>query len=412
MNFYKKTTFWLLFAAICALAFFIYKKSAVSVDVKAEPAVVRDLALTVTATSIGTIRSDMEIKITAQRPGKLTGLYLEEGDSVEAGRKVAEIDPVEAEINLSLARASLEKARAFSAQVEAAYKALAVEVESGIQSALARLNEVEERYGNLSQLHEKGFISRMELSAVESEYRVAKADHEAALSRRETLEAKQREIKAQAAAVSEARNNLKLARLNYGYSFINAPSRGIISSRPVTHGETVNKGTLVAVLITTDSLYIEAFVDEADVDKVKVGQAVQITMDAYPGEVFEGKVYKISPVVLGGRLEARTFKVRTRLSDKGIVVKPGMSADVEIVVQSVKAALVIPSQSVVDREGRKYVYVRKGSRAELREINMGLSDWTFTQVVSGIEEGEDVIITPDVKGLEDGARVKVQKQFQ
>lgn len=410
MKFYRRTSFWLLVAFFVLATFFIYEKSTVTVHVKTVPAVIQDLDLTVTATSTGTIRSDMEIKITAQRAGKLTGLFVDEGDMVEADQKVAEIDPVEAEINLKLSRAALEKAFAVLSQMKSALKALSVEVETGIESARARLKEVEERYERYGKLHEEGHISRLKFIAIESEYHVAKADYEAAVSRTDALKAKEDEIKAQEAAVKEAQNMLELSRLNYAYSFVEAPAKGIISSRPVSFGETVANGSLIAVLITTDSLYIEAFVDEADVGRVGVGQEVRITMDAYPGETFRSKVYKISPVVLGGRLETRTFEVRMRPPDQDIVVKPGMSADIEIVVESVKDSLVIQSQAVMERDGKKYVYVSDGSRALLREIEVGLSDWTYTQVVSGIGEGENVIITPDAPGLEDGARIAIEGQ--
>jgi HlyD family secretion protein len=117
----------------------------------------------------------------------------------------------------------------------------------------------------------------------------------------------------------------------------------------------------------------------------------------------------ISPVVLGGKHETRTFEVRTRFKDKDVVLKPGMSADIEIVVEEVKNTLVLPSQAVMEREGKKFVYVKEGSRARLKEIKTGLSDWTYTQVISGVEEADEVIFNPDVPGLQDGVRLKVIK---
>lgn len=392
-----------------ALAFFVYKKSTVSVAVKTESVPRRDFELTVTATSTGTIKSDMEINITAQRTGRISRLAVVEGDAVKEGQPVAEIDPKETEINLGLATASLEKAKAYLEQLRASLKALEADVETGVQSAGARLKEVEDRYERLKGLHKEGYVSNMEFDATESEYSVAKADYEAALSRRETLEAKRGEIKAQEASVKEARNNLALAELTYGYSFVKAPATGIITSRPVKLGETVVKGTLIAVLITTDSLYIESFVDEADVGKVNLGQSVRVTMDAYPESVFPGEVYKISPVVLGGRLEARTFEVRTRLREEDVALKPGMSAEVEIMVEDVKGALVIQSQAVMTRDGKKFVYVNDKDRAALREIVTGLSDWTYTEVMSGLKEGEEVVVTPDAPGLKAGSRIRVEE---
>jgi HlyD family secretion protein len=408
MQFYRKFSFWTLVVVLLLAAFFVYKKASVAIEVKTERAVRQRLDITVTATSTGTIKSDEDIKVTAQRLGRVSRLYVEEGDEVKAEGPIAELDTSEARLSLDMSRAALQKSRAYLQQLKAAYGAFEVEVNTSINSAKARLDDVEERYRNNRELLEKGFISQMEYTELESQYRVARAEYESALAGQQTMKAKKQEIEAQEASVKEARSNFELSKLNYQYSFINAPSSGVITSRPVELGQTVMKGELVAEMITTGSLYIEAFVDEADVGRVKLGQQVIVTMDAYPGKTLEGEVYRISPVVLGGRLENRTFEVRTRLLDAGVVLKTGMSADIEIVVQHVDDALVIPTQAVVESPDVKHVFMVDEGRAVRREIEAGLSDWTYTQVLSGLSKGDEVIITPDVPGLKDGVRIQVR----
>jgi multidrug resistance efflux pump len=409
MKILKRTSFWILVVVLSVTSFAVYKRASRSIEVKVEPVARRDLDFTVTATSTGTIKSDMEIKVTAQRAGMISDIYVVEGDIVDDGEMIAELDRSEAELNLRLSQATLDKMKARLSEMRSAIKASRVEVQTAIKSAEAGLTEKEARYGSLKELFDKGYLSQIEFTAAEKEYEVAKADYDAALSGGEKLKAKEDEIKAQEAAVQEAGHKLSLERLNHEYSFINSPASGIVTSMPVKKGETVSKGSLVAVVITTDSLYIEAFVDEADVGRVKLGQEVRVTMDAYPDENFDGRVYKISPVVIGGRLESRTFEVRTRKLVDDVVLKPGMSADTEIVVDRVKDALVIPSQAVVEKEGKKYVYIMKGKKARLREIQVGLSDWTFTQVVSGLKDGAYIVVTPDVPDLNDGTRIKVKE---
>ena len=153
-------------------------------------------------------------------------------------------------------------------------------------------------------------------------------------------------------------------------------------------------------------LYIEAFIDEADVVKVKPGQQVNITMDAYQGKIFKGEIYLISPVVLGGKQETRTFEVRTRLKEKGIIIKPGMSADAEIIVDNIKNALVVPSHAIMEKNGKKFVFIKKGSTARLVPVETGQFNWNFTEIKSGVKDGDTVIISPDATGLADGKRVK------
>lgn len=363
MPLYKKLSFWFFLIIILLVAFFVLKRAFNAIEVKEMPVKRQELTITVTATSTGTIKSDREMKITAQRMGRISKLFVEEGDIVKPGSIIAELDTDEAYLNLQMAQASFEKARAV-------------------------LNEADARLKRVNELKEKGYTSQNEVDSVRREYDVANAN------------------------VKEAKNSLSLAKLNHDYSFIKSPITGVITTRPVKLGETVAKGSLIANIVSTENLYIEAFIDEADVAKVKLGQEVNISMDAYPGKTFKGEVYMISPVVLGGKQETRTFEVRTRFKEKELVIKPGMSADIEIIVDSVRDALVVPSQAVIERDSKKFVFIREGSYAKLIPVKTGRFNWTFTEIVSGIKEGDMAITNPDVSGLVDGKRVKEGKKLK
>jgi len=360
MPLYKKWAFWFFSLIIVLIAFFILKRAFASIDVKVLPAKRQELTITVTATSTGTIKSDKEMKITAQRIGRISRLFVEEGDIVKPGSTVAELDPDEAYLSLKISQASIDRAKSI-------------------------MKEAEARLKRFTDLKEKGYVSQIDFDSAQREYDVAYAN------------------------VKEAKNSLSLARLNYGYSFIKSPINGVITSRPVKLGETVSKGSMVVNIVSLEDLYIEAFVDEADVAKVKLKQEVNISMDAYQGKIFKGEVYMLSPVVLGGKQETRTFEARTRFKEKGIVIKPGMSADVEIVIDNVSNALVAPSQAVIEKNGEKLVYVKRGSRARLVPVETGRFNWSFTEITSGVKEGDIIIINPDVPGLSDGQRVKEAK---
>ncbi len=313
---------------------------------------------------------------------------------------------MDAALNLEMAGASYERVSALLEELKAAYEPFRDEVENAISKAQASLKEAHLRRERLTELKAKGFVSQMELDKAELDYSVSKANHESALSGRKQLDVKVREIKAQEAAVKEASRALAIARLDYERSSIRSPVTGVVAGRPATLGETVMKGAPIVSLITLQSLYIEAPIDEADIGRVGKGQDVHVTMDAYPEKRLSGYVHAVSPVVLGGRLEARTFEVKVRLRDKGIVLKPGMSADVEIVAGRAQDALTVPSPAVVERAEGKFVYVMEGARVRLREIETGVSDWTNTEVKSGLGEGDEVVVNPDAPGLGDGARVK------
>jgi HlyD family secretion protein len=130
-------------------------------------------------------------------------------------------------------------------------------------------------------------------------------------------------------------------------------------------------------------------------------------MDAYPEKAMKGEVYMISPVVLGNKQEARTFEARVRLLDATIKTKPGMSADVEVIVSRKDHVLLIPSQAIIEKNDAKYVYVGNGSKAVLRQIKTGQLNWSYTEVTEGLQEGDIVITNPDIPGLKDKTRIKV-----
>lgn len=406
MPLYKRFSFYIVICVLLGIAVFIVNKTFKAVEIKAVRVERQDITVTVTATSTGTIKADEEVRLTAQRIGRISKLHIKEGSLVKAGDLVAEIDPDETMYNLQMAQAALQRTQARFDELKAAYNPLKIEVETTIDKAKANLQETEKKLRRFMDLREKGYISQMEVDSMQRDHDVAKATYESALSGREQLIARAEEIKAQEAAVREAKNYLLLARLIYDYSFVSSPLSGVVTSVPVKIGDTAVKGTLMASVVSTDALYIEAFIDEADIAKVSKGQRVHVSMDAYPDRIFEGEVYMISPIVLGGKQEARTFEVRVKFKEKGITIKPGMSADVEIMVDSVKDKLVVPSQAIIERSGGKFVFVKRGSIARLTPVKTGLYNWNLTEIVSGLKEGDIVATNPDTPGLEDGARVK------
>ena len=409
MIFYRKIKFWILIAVIIITAFFLSGNYFKSIEVKGYEVRKQELIISVTATSTGTIKADKDIKITAQRIGRISKLLVEEGSIVNKGGLVAEFDYDEHMQKMSASSAALQKIRATLEALKLNLNSFKADVEANISKNSSILNETESRFKRFNELKDKGYISQLEYDSVKREYDIAKSGYDSSIVSREQIKSKKEEIKAQEAAVDQAMSEYALAKINYEYSFIRTPISGIITSRPVKVGETVGVGALIASVVSTDTLYIEAFIDEADVAKLSLGQPVHISMDAYQGKVFNGEVYMISPVVLGGRQEARTFEIRVRLLDKGIIVKPGMSADVEVIVDRFRDTLIVPSQAIIEKGEVRFVYVNRGGKAVPAKVKTGQFNWNFTEVTEGVKEGDMVITNPDLPGLKDGMRVKIVK---
>lgn len=407
MVLYKKISFYLILLVVIIPAFFLYKSTLRGLEVNGYLVKKKDLVISVTGTSTGTIKADKEVKLSAQRIGRISKLYVEEGSQVAAGGSIADLESDEVQQRLLLASASMQRMNAQLDSLKLGLESFKADVESNLNKAKAVLDEAEARLRRFQELKDKGFVSQSDLDVVKREHDVAKASSIAAFAALQQIRAREEEIKAQAAAVEQSQREYNLAKIMLDYSFIKSPIAGVVTARPVKIAETVPVGALVASVVSTDSLYIEAFIDEADAAKIAIGQLVNVSMDAYPGKAMTGEVYMISPVVLGNKQEARTFEARVRLLDKSIKTKPGMSADVEVIVSKKEHLLIIPSQAIIERNDAKYVYVGNDNKAVLRQIKTGQFNWTNTEVTEGLQEGDIVITNPDIAGLKDKARITV-----
>lgn len=395
-----------LFVLSVFILFLIFKEE--GLEVKTDTAKRQTFLITVTATVTGTIKAEKDGSISAQRAGRIERLFFDEGSTVDNKSIIAELDSENALIDLKLSEATLQKAKAKLSEMNTAFGAFKADVEADILKNKAILMEAEKRFKRAKELIKQGYITEAELDLTEKEYEVAKASYESALAKRGHVEAKIHEIRMQEAAVKEAEQSFLMAKLNYDYSFIRSPIDGIITSKKVKLGDTVSKGTVLGTVVSPESLYVEGLIDEADIAKVSLGKEAHVTMDAYYGEIFKGIVYRISPVVTGGKQETRTFEVRIRLKEPPKTIKPGMSAEVEIIVDKIENALVVPSQAIFERQKDSFLFVVRDSKARLTQVQIGRSSWTFTEILSGIKEGDEIIINPDTTGLKDGVKIKRQ----
>lgn len=152
-----------------------------------------------------------------------------------------------------------------------------------------------------------------------------------------------------------------------------------------------------------DKVRIVVNVGEKDIPKVRKGEGVRISVDAYPGEKFPGRVVKVAPAV---DPRSRKLKVELEIENEDHRLKPGMFADVEIIYKEHRNVLVAPRISVLEREGKNVLFTVEDGRAKLREVKTGVSDGEKIEIIEGLTEGESVIVEGNF-GLSDGARVEV-----
>lgn len=209
---------------------------------------------------------------------------------------------------------------------------------------------------------------------------------------------------------------LQMAKAVFEKTKLLAPFDGVVAELNGELGEFITPSpvgvmTLPAVdLVDTQCMYIKAPLDEVDAPKVQLGMEARISLDAFPKQQFAGKVRGIASYVLDLEKQARVVDVEVEFNPipSEVVLLAGYSADAEISIHKKTGILRIPTEAI--RESNLVYVLNRKSRIEKREIRTGLGNWSFTEVIGGLQDGEMVIISPNRPGVEVGAYAVAELQ--
>jgi HlyD family secretion protein len=396
----------LLVVGALAVVLYLYSVTNGQVLVKTGKAERGDMLITVSATATGIIESERRATLSGQTMGRLRRLLVEEGDSVSRGQLIAQLDSEEAQAQFKLAEANFQRARARLQQAEAEVLGEDHEISPDISGTQANPTQADTGLLRFGDPLENSHQLQGALDAKREEYPSTKAP-KSPLPQLDGMIAKTHEVEAAKAAMQQMEALRDLARLRLDCTDIRSPWDGIVSERLAEEGEVLVAGRPILRLVDPKRLYVRVTLDEYDTQRIRKGQSALITIDAFPEETVQGKVYRISPVVSGGKMEARTFTVKVSL-ERNPPLKVGMSADVEIVVSELRGVLFVPSLAVVEKEARHFALVVEASRVRWRPIQIGESNRDHIQVKSGLAPGTQVVLNPDLRKLKDGQRVRIE----
>lgn len=343
----------------------------------------------------GKIQAVKKVDITANTMGQVTRLTIKEGDRVKAGDFLLEIDPAQSR-----------------AQVEANAALMA-----------AAQHEVEQTQVRMSQ--NKRDLERAEINVREGI--ISQAEYEQARLGLKTQEAM---LQSAIMRVKQARANLAQARDSLGKTLITAPMSGVVTARRIEKGETAiigmqnNPGTVLLTISDMSRVEAEMEVDETSIPQVKAGQSAQVRIDAYPSQVFDGEVTEVSgsPIATTNTNQAIKFKVKVGIKNPPATIKPGLSAQADIMTGKRQMALAVPIQALVMREtpaegGKKAkdeegIYLMDGGKAVFKAIKTGLLGELNVEVMDGVKGGETIITGPfkTLRDLKDGALVQASRK--
>jgi len=194
-------------------------------------------------------------------------------------------------------------------------------------------------------------------------------------------------------------------------SVVKAPVSGIIVTLPAQLGMTVSQAVSLARIAGGTGLEIWLYVAERDISKIALNQSCQVTLDAYPGDIFRGSIYEISPTV---DATSRTMQVKVAVENPGAKLKAGMFAKVRIITQSKDNIVKIPAQALISRSGEQYVFVADKTDssapvARKRVIVPGILIDGVQEIRSGLAANEEIVIQGQTL-LDDGSRINITGQ--
>ena len=350
------------------------------ITVATERVTLGEVRATVTNTRAGTVHACRRARLAPPIGGQIESLNVREGDQVEAGTILLELwnDDLAAEVVLA------ERDHAASG--------------ASAEEVCVTANVAEKEANRLTRLHQQGLSSEEDADRAVGEARATAAACKAA---RSLIEVKNSRVAVVRAALERTR--------------LRAPFDGTVAEINGELGEFVTPSpvgipTPPAVdLIDNSCLYITAPIDEVDAPAVEAGMPALIAMDAFPAKRFPGVVRRVAPYVLDIEKQARTVEIEAEIENPAEIrnLLPGYSADVEVVLSVRENVVRVPTQALFN--GNKiYVYDVDTGLVTQRGIEAGISNWEFTEVMSGLQSGETVVTSIDREGLADGVTAKTE----
>ncbi|MEW6378324.1 MAG: efflux RND transporter periplasmic adaptor subunit [bacterium] len=369
-------------------------------------------AIQVSVACTGKVVSNQDVEIKSKASGEVKKLPFDVSDFVRASDLLVELDPTDEQRNLEKAQAALEAA---TSQLNNARQDLAIaenqlvttklNIQAEISSARATWEDAENKAKREEQLFQKKLSSQEELDTRKAEAVRAKAAHEKALVKQEEFKTQEMEIELRRHAVQleesrvrAARVDLEIARQRLQDTRILSPVNGTVTARNVQIGQIISSGinnigggTTILTLSDLSRIFVIASVDESDIGKVKLRQKAKITVDSYPDVHFDGQVVQIA--TRGVNISnVVTFDVKIEVLGKNkSLLKPEMTANVQIVSREKANVVLVPDDAVeFSSEGPKVQVVLPDGRIETRSLTLGLDNGGTAEVISGLEEGEEV----------------------
>ena len=316
---------------------------------------------------VGNLVGDATVAVVPRAAGRLQDISVRLGDSVSRGQRIAKIEDFELQEQVKQQEAALEVSLATIRQREADLK-------------LAENNAERSR-----NLFARQLLPRQTLDDTEARYQAAVAQLDLARAQN-----------------TQSRARLDELKINLQNTIIVSPVDGFVARRAADPGAFVGQNAPVVDVVDIGRVRLVANIVEKDLKSMQAGDETQVEVDAFPGEMFMGRVARVAPVLDPA---TRTASIEVEIPNPGYRLKPGMYARVSVKTDERKEALIVPANAVVDTGGRRGVFMAaENDTVSFRPVTVGIEDSNQIEILDGLSEG-DRVVTTGAAGLRDGDRV-------
>jgi cobalt-zinc-cadmium efflux system membrane fusion protein len=339
--------------------------------VEVETVVPQPIAGVIPATGKILVPEDRVAVIGPVNQGRIVHLYAGQGTRVKKGQKLADLESADID------------------QAEADYLKALADYENARRSSAAEIKLAQENYDRAKLLYQQKITAGKNLQSAEHDLEVAKASAENSINgTNAALIAARRHLLILGIKDSTIDALPKRTDLAAVFS-LNSPIDGIVVERNATVGASVGTDANVFKIMDLSRVWIDANVFEKDLQQVRPGQEVKLTVPAFPGSTFSGKVILINSVV---DPDTRTVKVRTEVANPDGRLKPDMFANVQIVTALNRTAISIPQSAVLNDEGKTVVFIADGNGYKKRQVQAGIQDNDRVEIIDGLAAGDKVVV--------------------
>jgi HlyD family secretion protein len=376
----------------------------------------------VVLTAGGYIVAHHPIQLSSKVVGKVAWVGIEKGDRVKEGQVLVRLEDSEYQAQLAQAKANLAVAKARLQELETGSRPQEIDAaRAAVGQAEANFQNAEINLRRTDELARQKVASQAQLDTARTQFEVTKAQLESARKNYELVKIgpRQEEIEYARAQAAQAAAAVAYAQTMVDSTLIRSPVDGTVLERLVERGEMVSTMNLggtsgvkasVAALADLNDMQVQLDINQNDFPRIAPSQACALTADAYPDRVYQGVVAEIAPEA---NRQKATIEVRVKILHPDAYLRPEMNAHVSFLSPSEpqkeagREMLTIPRSALVQKEGKTAVFVLEGSRARLREIQLGRDLGDRVEVVEGVSANDQIVVR-GMEGLTAGQRVKVK----